>query len=64
MTRFEKDYEEVKNGNALVVMKRRKEEIAKLEKEGRSCKNSFRRQCIAQEYNRLKFEYNQLDELT
>lgn len=63
MTRYERDLNEIAEGNGIEVMKRRKAEIENLEKEGRACKNSFRRTCIAQELARLTKEYNKLDEL-
>jgi hypothetical protein len=61
MTRFEKDAKEIREGNATEVLKGRKAELENLWKKGRCEKNSFRRQCIAQDYNRLKAEYEKLD---
>ena len=63
MTRFEKDYKDALEGNEIEVLKRRKAEIERLTKEGKACKNGFRRQCIAQEVARLTAEYNKIDEL-
>ncbi len=63
MTKFERDMREVKEGNGIEVMKRRKAELEKLYDEGRKCKNAFRRQCIAQEYSKRKEEYSKLDEM-
>lgn len=63
MTRFERDYTEAQTGNEIEVLTRRKAEIEKLEKEGRACKNGFRRQCIAQELTKLKTEYRLISEL-
>ena len=63
MTRFERDKKEILEGNAIEVLKSRKAELERLEKEGRSCKNSFRRTCIAQELARLTKEYNKLGEM-
>lgn len=63
MTKFEKDLVEIAEGNEIEVMKRRKTEIEKLEKDGRCEKNGFRRICIAQELTRLKAEYSKLNEL-
>lgn len=60
MTRFEKDMTEALNGNEIEVLKRRKAELARLTAEGKSCKNTFRRQCIAQEVTRLTAEYNEI----
>ena len=61
MTRFEKDIIEIEEGNESEVLKRRKAELDDLYKKGRCEKNSFKRQCIAQEYTRLKAEYDALD---
>ena len=61
MTRFEKDLKEALEGNEIEVLSRRKAEIKRLTKEGKSCKNAFRRQCIAQEVVRLTREYNKID---
>ena len=61
MTRFERDVIEIEEGNEIEVLKRRKAELDNLYKKGRCEKNSFRRQCIAQEYTRLKAEYDALD---
>ena len=61
MTKFEKDIIEIEEGNEIEVLKRRKAELDDLYKKGRCEKNSFKRQCIAQEYTRLKAEYDALD---
>ena len=61
MTRFERDIIEIEEGNEIEVLKRRKAELDDLYKKGRCEKNSFKRQCIAQEYTRLKAEYDALD---
>ena len=61
MTRFEKDVIEIEEGNEIEVLKRRKAELDNLYKKGRCEKNSFKRPCIAQEYTRLKAEYDALD---
>lgn len=63
MTRFEKDYNEMNEGNEIEVLKRRKAELEDLYKKGRCEKNSFRRLCIAQEYTRLQAEYEKLDSM-
>ena len=63
MTRFEKDYRDALEGNEIEVLKRRKAEIERLIREGKVCRNGFRRQCIAQEVARLQEEYNRIDEL-
>ena len=61
MTRFERDVIEIEEGNEIEVLKRRKAELDNLYKKGRCEKNSFKRQCLAQEYTRLKAEYDALD---
>lgn len=63
MTRFEKDKAEALAGNEIEVITRRRAELKRLENEGKSCKNSFRRLCIAQEYARLKDELDEIREL-
>lgn len=63
MTRFERDLNEIAEGNEIEVLKRRKVEIEKLEKAGKCEKNGFRRTCIAQDLARLKAEYSKLNEL-
>ena len=63
MTRLEKELQEAKDGNGVEVLKRRKAELDRLEKAGRECRNWFRRDCIAQEYDRKKKEYDKIDEL-
>ena len=51
MTRFEKDVKEMQEGTELEELKRK----------GRCEKNGFKRQCIAQEYERKMAEYEKLD---
>lgn len=63
MTRFEKDFKAAQEGNEIEVLTKRKAELDRLDKEGKACKNSFRKQCIAQEYTRLKAEYDKIDAL-
>lgn len=63
MTRFERDLNEIAEGNEIEVLKKRKAEIEKLEKAGKCEKNGFRRTCIAQDLARLKAEYSRLDGL-
>ena len=63
MTRFEKDIIESEEGTEIAVLKRRKAELDDLYKKGRCEKNSFKRQCIAQEYKRKLAEYEKLDEM-
>ena len=62
MTRFERDLKKALEGNEIEVLKRRKAEIDRLTAEGKACKNSFRRTCIAQEVARLTKEYNAISE--
>lgn len=62
MTKFEKDLKDALEGNEIEVLTRRKAEINKLIAEGKSCKNGFRRTCIAQEVVRLTREYNLISE--
>lgn len=61
MTRFERDLKDALAGNEIEVLTRRKAEIEKLTKEGKACKNGFRRQCIAQEVAKLTREYDEID---
>ena len=65
MTRFEREYREVEQdpGMGIVILKERKAELEEIEKEGKACKNAFRRECLAQEYVKLKREYDELSEL-
>lgn len=63
MNTFDRDLAEALAGNEIEVFKRRKAEIQHLENEMFRCKNGFRRQCIAQEIERKKAEYNKLDEM-
>ena len=60
MTRFEKDLKDALQGNEIEVLTKRKGELDRLEKEFRSTKNGFRRQCLAQDIARLKKEYNEI----
>jgi len=62
MTRFEKDLKDAIEGNEIEVLKNRKAEIERLTAEGKACKNSFRRTCIAQDVARLTAEYNRISE--
>ena len=63
MTRFEKDCHEMLQGAGQYILEGRMEEIKKLKKEQRACKNRFRFQCISQELSRLEREYEALEEL-
>ncbi|MBD5113569.1 MAG: hypothetical protein HDT42_13710 [Ruminococcaceae bacterium] len=60
MTRFEKDLKDALEGNEIEVLTKRMAELDKLEREGKACKNAFRRQCIAQDFCRLKREYEEI----
>ena len=61
MTRFQKDQQEILAGNSHEVMEGRKAELRRLEKELRECRNGFRAQCLQQEIERRRREYNELD---
>lgn len=63
MTLFERDYKDALEGNEVEVLTRRKAEINALEKQLRECRNGFRAQCIAQELDKRKKEYDKIDEL-
>lgn len=63
MTRFERDYKDAKEGNGIGVITRRRAELEKLTREGKNCKNGFRRTCIAQDVVRLKKELSKIEEL-
>ena len=63
MTRFQKDKQEILAGNSREVMAGRKEELRKLEKQLRECRNGFRAQCLRQEIERRQREYHELDKM-
>lgn len=63
MTLFERDYKAALDGDEFEVLTRRKAEIKDLEKQLRECRNGFRAQCIAQELDKRKKEYDKIDEL-
>lgn len=65
MTKFEKQMHGIENGtlDLLVILRERKEELKQVEREGKRAKNSFRVQCLAQEFVRLTSEYDELEEL-
>ncbi len=63
MSRFERDKQEIRKGNTTEIMKRRKKELETLWLKGKAEKNRFRMSCIAQDYNRLKAEYDELDNM-
>ena len=58
MTTFEKDLQDALEGNEKEVITRRRSEINKLVNEGKGCKNSFKRTCIAQKVAELTAELN------
>ena len=64
-TRFEKDYATVMewDDDAERVILQRKNEIRRLKKEGRECRNQFRLTCIRQELERLEHELEILVDL-
>ena len=61
-TEFETDKATI-HTDSVEIMMRRKAELARIEREGRTTKNRFRMQFLAQEYARLKAEYEKLDAL-
>ena len=63
MTRFEKDYINVVEGNEIEVLTNRKEELTQLRRQLKSCKNRFKAQCLIQEIERLEKEYCQIGKL-
>lgn len=65
MTRFEKDKNTILNNinEGLEILRTRKEELNNLLHEGKTEKNSWRRDIIAQEYLKKQKEYNKLSEL-
>lgn len=63
VTRFEKDYHEMLKGAGWCILESRMEEIRKLKKEQRVCKNRFQFQCICQTLSRLEREYEALEAL-
>ncbi len=62
MTRFERDYNDILNGETWILRKR-KEELEQIEAKGRASRNGFITQCLAQQYRKLKAEYDELDAL-
>ena len=61
MTRFERDLKDALEGNEIEVLTMRKAELERIYREGKACKNDFRRECLAQEYVRLKREYEEIN---
>lgn len=62
-TRFEKDYEEAKHGNGIVILSSRKIQLEVLRKQFKSWRNAFKRDCLKQEITKLEEEYKIIDEL-
>jgi hypothetical protein len=62
-TRFEKDYEEAKHGNGIEILSSRKTQLEVLRRQFKSCRNTFKRDCLKQEITRLEEEYKKIDEL-
>ena len=64
MTRFEKDLMIARTDidELMIVLRERKAELEKLWDQGTRERNSFRVKCIAQEYNRLADQYEELSE--
>lgn len=64
MTRFEKDLVIARTDpeELDIILRERKAELDRLWDEGRKARNSFRATCIAQEYNRLAAQYEELDQ--
>ena len=65
MTRFEKDLRAVEADpvDGIEILRERKAELDRIWKEGKAARNGFRMQCLAQEYTRLKAQYDQLAEM-
>ena len=64
MTRFEKDLQTAKTDidELDFILRDRKAELDRLWEKGKAEKNGFRQTCIAQEYTRLKAQYDELSE--
>lgn len=62
-TKFDKDLRvmETDSDAGIMILRERKAQLERIERQGRTCKNRFRLECLAQEYNRLKREYDALD---
>ena len=62
-TKFDKDLRlmETDPGEGIMILRERKAELERIERQERKNKNRFRLECLAQEYNRLKREYYTLD---
>lgn len=62
MTRFERDYNDILNGETW-ILRERKKELDCIEAKGRASRNAFITQCLMQQYQKLKAEYDELDAL-
>ena len=64
MTRFEKDLIIARTDidELMVVLRERKAELEKVWDQGIKERNSFRVKCLAQEYNRLADQYEELEQ--
>ena len=64
MTRFEKDLQTAKTDIEELdfILRERKAELDRLWEKGKAERNGFRKTCIAQEYTRLKAQYDELSE--
>lgn len=64
MTRFERDLQTAKTDLQELdfILRKRRAELDEIWKKGKCEKNGFRRQCLAQEYERLEEQYNILSE--
>ena len=65
MTRFEREYKEAQQdaGLGIIILMERKAELEEIERKGKTEKNSWRREILAQEYVKLEREYNEIAEL-
>ena len=65
MTRFERDYNDIKTGktDGIEILRERKTEIERLDKKLRECRNNWKAQCIWNELEPLENEYRVLCEL-
>lgn len=64
-TKFDKDLKlmETDADASIMILRERKAQLERIERQGRACKNKFRLECLAQEYNQLKREYDALDQM-
>jgi phosphomannomutase len=59
MTRFERDYNDIKTGktDGIEILRERKAEIDRLDENLRKCRNNWKAQCIWDELTKRKDEY-------